>query len=55
MDSNLWEDKLSEVVSCDTHAEESKSEGAFPMDLAAISEERYCWTAVGFSRAMLLR
>ena len=55
MDSNLWEDKLSEVMSCDTPAEESESAGTFPMDLAAILEEHFGWTAIGFSRVALLR
>ena len=55
MDSNLWEDTLSEVMSCNTPVEESESEGTFPMDLVAIPEERFGWTAVGFSRATLSR
>jgi hypothetical protein len=55
MDSNLWEDKLLEVVSCDTLVEESKSEGTFPMDFATIPEECFAWTVVGFSRAALSR
>ena len=55
MGSNLWEDKLSEVMSCDRSSEESKSEGTLPMDLAAILEERFSWMAVGFSRATLSR
>jgi hypothetical protein len=55
MDSNLCVDKLSEVMSCDTPVEESESGGTFPMDLAAILEERFGWTAVGFSRAALSR
>jgi len=38
MDSNLYEDKLSEVMSYDTLVEESESKGTFPMDLTAISE-----------------
>ena len=55
MDSNLYEDKLSEVMSCDTPVEESESEGTFLMDLAAILEERFGWTATGFSWAALSR
>ena len=55
MDSNLWEDKLSEVVYCDTLDEESESEGTFPMDLAAIPKEHFSWMVVGFSRAALSR
>ena len=55
MDSNLLEDKLSEVVSCNTPTEESESEGTFPMDLAAILVEHFGWMVVGFSRAVLLR
>ena len=55
MDSNLWEDKLSKVMPCDTPVEESESEGTFPMDLAAILVEHFGWMVVGFSRAVLLR
>jgi hypothetical protein len=33
MVSNLWEDKLSEVMSYDAPVEEFESEGTFPMDL----------------------
>ena len=55
MDSNLWEDKLSKVMPCDTPVEESESEGTFPMDVAAILEERFGWTTIGFSRATLSR
>ena len=55
MDSNLWEDKLSEVMTCDTPIEESKLEGTFPMDLVAIPEEHFGWMVVGFSRATLSR
>jgi len=55
MDSNLYEDKLFEVMSCKTPVEESESEGTFPMDLATILEECFGWTAVGFSRATLSR
>ena len=51
MGSNLWEDKLSEVMSCNTPVEESESEGTFLIDLVAIPEERFDWTAMGFSRA----
>lgn len=54
MDSNLYEDKL-EAMSCDTPMEESESEEVFPMDLIAIPEERFGWTAAGFSRAALSR
>jgi hypothetical protein len=36
MDSNLYEDKLSEVMSCNTPIEESDFEETFPMDLASI-------------------
>lgn len=55
MDSNLYEDKLSEVMSYDTPVEESKSKGTFSMDLMAISEERFGWIVVGFSRAAMSR
>lgn len=55
MDSNLYEDKLSKVMSCDNLVEESESERAFPMDLTAIPGEHFGWTAVGFSRAALSR
>ena len=55
MDSNLWEDKLSEVMSCNTPTKESESEGTFPMDVAAILEEHFGWTTIGFSRATLSR
>ena len=55
MDSILWEDKLLEVMSCDTLVKESESEGIFPMDLASIPEERFSWMVVGFSRAALSR
>ena len=55
MDSNLYEDKLSETMSCDTPMEESKSEETFPVDLIAIPEERFGWTVTGFSRAALSR
>ena len=51
MGSNLWEDKLSEVMSCDAPTEES--EGTLPMDLAMILEERFSWIAVGFSKDAL--
>ena len=55
MDSNLYEDKLSEVMSYDTLVEESESKGTFPMDLIVILEEHLSWTVVGFSRATLSR
>ena len=55
MDSNLYEDKLLETMSCDTPMEESESEETFPMDLTAIPEERFSWTVAGFSRAALSR
>ena len=55
MNSNLYEDKLSKVMSCDTPVEESKSKGTFPMDLTAIPKARFGWTAIGFSRAALSR
>ena len=55
MDSNLYEDKLSETMSCDTPMEESESEETFPMDLTAILEECFGWTAASFSRAALSR
>ena len=55
MDSNLWEDKLLEVMYCDTPTEESKSEGTFPMDVAAIPEECFSRMTIGFSRATLWR
>jgi len=51
MGSNLWEDKLSEVMSSDASTKESKSKGTFPMDITAILEEHFGWTVVGFSRA----
>ena len=55
MDSNLYEDKLSKVMSYDTLVEESKSKGTFPMDLIAIPKACFGWTAIGFSRAALSR
>ena len=55
MDSNLYEDKLFEVMSCETPMVESTFKGTFPMDLVAIPEECFGWTVVGFSRAALLR
>lgn len=51
MDSKLYEDKLSKVMSCDTLVEESEFEGIFLMDLTVIPEERFGWMAAGFSRA----
>ena len=53
MNSNLNEDKLLDVMSYDTPVEESESEGTFPMDLIAIPDECFGWTAIGFSRAAL--
>ena len=41
MDCNLYEDKLSEVMSYDTSIEEAVSKGTFPMDLIAIPEEHF--------------
>ena len=53
MDSNLWEDKLSEVMSCDEVEEEI--DGTFVMDMLAVLEECFRWTTIGFSRAALSR
>ena len=55
MDSNLYGEKLSEVMSFDTPMEDLESEETFPMDLTAIPEERFSWTVAGFSRAALSR
>lgn len=41
VDSDLSEDKPSEVGSCETPTEVSDSDGVFPMDLSAIPEERF--------------
>lgn len=55
VDSNLPEDKPSEVGPCDTPIEVSDMEGIFPMDLMVIPEERFSWTAEGFRRAVMSR
>lgn len=53
VDSKLWEDKLSEAMSFDDVEEEIN--GTIPMDMSAILEERFGWTAIKFSTDALSR